>query len=641
LKEKGVLHKELAVPPASPAKVGTLFGAIVELSGSCLHQLFEVQAANSPARVAVEQGEAAVSYGELNRLANRIAHLLATKGIGPGSSVLVSASPSIECIAVLLAIFKSGACYVPVDPAVPPARLADILGQQKISLAIATQELFSSLEALSAETILVHHLPQISADQPDTNLDMPDAWHSLAYVIFTSGSTGRPKGVLVHHAGIANLVQAMVRAWPIRSDSRMLQFASLGFDASVPEWTGPLTVGGTVVLKPRSGIMLGTELIDFLEHSKVSVLKMPAAALRALPAAPLPALRTIITAGDACTRELVDQWAPGRRFFNCYGPTEVSIGTCMAELTSGEAGPVTIGGPNPNLHVAVLGENLEPVGIGRDGELYVGGGGLAWGYVAQPGHTAERFVPSTLAGSGARMYRTGDSVRLMPGGALQFLGRLDEQLKLRGYRVELGEIEAALLDHPGIGQAAVKAIGQGGGEPALYAFVTSHGEAPKSDDLEIFLNARLPAYMVPSHFRHMMAMPLSVNGKIDKRALEASSGTDLERNEWIDAEQAPATDDERTLSRIWREELGRDVPVNRSFAALGGDSLGAAKVATQIERSLGLRITAGSILASAGIRDLLLPHLGQGSTKHLEDLTEEELDKLLAQLEPLSGMGDD
>lgn len=582
-------------------------GATRPLPTLCLHDAISLQARKSPSAIAVEHGEERISYAKLEEGANRLAALLRQRGIARDDLVLLSASASIPTMLAILAVLKCGAAYVPIDPNYPDERKTAISTQTSATLAlvedVAQGDVFDcptcALGPLLEEAGQLAHAPA----PPSGRLD------SLAYVIFTSGSTGAPKGVLAHHLGIANLVAAMTAAWPIDRDSRVLQFASLGFDASVPEWAGPLAVGGTVVLKPGPELLLGQDLVNFVRDKRITLIKLPASSLRQIPSSDLPTLRTVITAGEACTEELVETWAPRRRFFNCYGPTEASIGSTMARLVPG-ARTITIGRPNPNVTALVLNDDLTPTPAGELGELFIGGLGLSWGYLGRPDLTAERFLPNPQGPAGSRMYRTGDLVRVLQDGELQFAGRADDQVKVRGYRVELGEIEAEILRLEGIRQAAVRASGE-----SLIAYVSPVGEASSSAALRAALQRRLPAYMVPQQFVMLPELPLTAHGKVDLSRLPVPSEPAMGPTSLLLSGSV-----REQVATAWREALGSDGITSQShFFDLGGHSLTATRVISKLNNALGVTLAVRSLFDSPRFGDFVRRYeeaLDQKGTLH-------------------------
>lgn len=621
---------------STPHLPSMLTGERVEGPHLCLHEMFEQVAARHPERIALEQDDQALTYDALNRASNRLAHWLRHRGVRRGDLVALCAPPSCEMLIALLGVQKAGAAYVPIDPAYSTARIRQILDTTTLKIALidpgqVPAEIVDVCES-AVETWTLSRAIDDSVSSCDADPAVRDLLSQAAYVIFTSGSTGKPKGVMVPHRGAANLVAAMVRHWPITSESRMLQFASLGFDASVPEWAGPLSVGGTVVLKPRNALILGDDLIELVKRKRVTIFKMPASALRVLTRQALPDVRTIVTAGDACTSELVAYWARDRRFFNCYGPTEVSIGSTMARLTP-EQDMVTIGRPNANLRGYVLDEALLPVAAGETGELYMAGIGVTWGYLGQAGMTAAKFLPDPEGEAGARMYATGDCVRLLSNNELQFLGRIDEQIKIRGFRIEPSEIEQALLRLDGIEQAAVVALAEPGGDQVLAGFVCADS-AWTVERLREALRCELPDYMQPARWYRLPQLPLTINGKVDRAALSGRPGERMDAQG--DAQEVDASALERDVAAVWSQHLGTAVPMTVSLTALGGDSLLAVRISQQLREQLGLSLSAADLIQASGIRALL--QAGPSLSDHeyapdLDAMSEEALDRLIAELD--------
>ncbi|MCA3931536.1 non-ribosomal peptide synthetase [Burkholderia sp.] len=616
--------------------MSTLLGESFAVPQSCLHELFEHVAARHPQRIALEQDEQQLTYDALNRASNRLAHWLRDHDVRRGDLVALCASSSFDMLTALLAVQKAGAAYVPIDPAYSTARIRQILDVTPLKIALidtaqVPAEIVETCESRVQARSLSHAIDD-AGSMSDVNPGVQGLLQQAAYVIFTSGSTGKPKGVMVPHRGAANLVAAMVRHWPITEASRMLQFASLGFDASVPEWAGPLSVGGTVVLKPRDALVLGDDLIEMVKRKRVTIFKMPASALRVLTRQSLPEVRTIVTAGDACTPELVAYWAREHRFFNCYGPTEVSIGSTMARLQP-EQDIVTIGRPNANLRGYVLNEQLQPVAAGEVGELYMAGIGVTWGYLGQAGMTAGRFLPDPEGEAGARMYRTGDCVRLLPDGELQFLGRIDEQVKIRGFRVELNEIEETLLRLDGIEQAAVIALSEGGDEQILVGFVCGD-RSWTVERLREALGQELPTYMVPARWYRLPQMPLTINRKVDREALSACPGERIHAEG--DALDLDANALEQAVAAVWSQHLEGPVSLTVPLTAMGGDSLLAVRISQQLREQLGLSFSPADVIQASGIRALLQAGQLVADTEDLLDIDamdEEALDRIIAELD--------
>jgi amino acid adenylation domain-containing protein/thioester reductase-like protein len=526
------------------------------------------------------------SYADLQGRVERLARRLRTLGVGPEVLVGLYAERGPEAIVGILAVLAAGGAYLPLDPALPGERLAFLLADARPAVILTQRELAAALPASSAPVV---YLDADDGDMPEATEDAgsevnPD---SLAYVIYTSGSTGRPKGVQVTHRGIANLAQAQAAAFRVGPKSRVLQFAPLGFDASVSELAMTFSAGATLALPAPDALLFGEPLVQLLKEQAVSVVTLPPAVLAALPAAELPALRTLVVAGEACPLDLAARWAAGRHFVNAYGPTETTVCATLAAWQGGDRLP--IGGPIANTRVYVLDAHMRPVPVGLSGELYVSGVGLARGYLRRPALTAERFLPDPFSSQpGARLYRTGDVVRWLPDGALEYLGRADDQVKVRGFRIELGEVEAALAGHPQVAKCAAQ-VCEDGGDRRLTAYVVCRpGAAPTAGELRSYLLGKLPEYMVPSAFVTLEALPLTPSGKVDRKALPAGSGS---RPASDQAPVAPRTPLEEALASAWAEVLGVPrVGVHDSFFDLGGHSLLAVRLATRLVQAAGVEV---------------------------------------------------
>jgi len=425
----------------------------------CIHDWFAGQAAQTPETIAAVWGDEQLTYAALDQRANQLAHTLQQLGVGPEVLVGLCLERSLDMIVAVLGIWKAGGAYVPLDPEYPRERLQWMLADAGIKL-LLTQE---SLLAVLPETVPVLCLDRDRERIGHQSLEAPSSGaiaENLAYVIYTSGSTGTPKGVLVTHQGLCNVVAAQIQAFGLQPQNRILQFSSLSFDASVFEMLMAFGAGATLYLPPRSARLPGVELVQFLQAQAVDTAILTPAVLAVLPASQLPALQTVISGGEACSRDLLAQWGGNRCFFNAYGPTEVTIWATVAKLeeSTSPARPPAIGRPVANTQIYLLDAGLQPVPLGAIGELYLGGVGLARGYLNRPALTAEWFIPHPFSPEpGARLYKTGDLARYRADGNLEFLGRLDDQVKLRGFRIELGEIEACLQQHSAVREAVVVA----------------------------------------------------------------------------------------------------------------------------------------------------------------------------------------
>jgi amino acid adenylation domain-containing protein/non-ribosomal peptide synthase protein (TIGR01720 family) len=550
----------LTRPPSTPVAITELFAA---------------QVARTPEAVAITCEGRSWAYSELDQASNRLAHLLAGRGAGPGQTVALLFSRSAEAIVSILAVLKTGAAYLPIDPALPSARIEFMLGDAAPIATVTTSDLAERLDGLGVAVINVNDPAELAfGAQPSTALPSPTP-DDIAYMIYTSGTTGVPKGVAITHRNVIQLLGTLGAELP--EAGVWSQWHSLSFDVSVWEIFGALLHGGRLVVVPESVARSPEDLHALLETEHVSVLtQTPSAALMLSPQG-LESM-VLVVAGEACPAELVDRWAsrgreeqgqPARVMINAYGPTEATIYAAVsAPLTAGSGSgsrTVPIGTPVPGAASFVLDEWLRPVPIGVVGELYVAGAGVASGYVRRASLTGSRFVACPFGAPGTRMYRTGDLVRWGADGQLQYLGRADEQVKIRGYRIELGDVQAALAGLDGVQQAVVIAREDRPGDKRLVGYVTGTAELAGA---RAALAKRLPAYMVPAAVVAVATLPLTPNGKLDKRALPAPTYGD------VDQYRAPGSAVEDILAGIYAEVLGLPrVGVDDSFFELGGDSI--------------------------------------------------------------------
>ncbi|HEY7767793.1 amino acid adenylation domain-containing protein [Longimicrobium sp.] len=559
-------------------------------SSSCIHELFERQVERAPGAPAVVFGDEHLSYAELNARANRLAHDLRSRGVGPEVRVGLCLERGPEMVAAVLAVWKAGGAYVPLDPAYPRERLAYMLGDSAPAVVLTqravAQALAGVLDGLGGGVpVLELDGPAPAwASQPDTNPSRGGVTpEHPAYVIYTSGSTGRPKGVLVPHRGLANVAAAQQRVFGVGPDDRVLQFASFSFDAAAFELVMALASGAALCVAPRDELLPGPGLLALLRRHAVTTVTLPPSALAALPVEELPALRTITVAGEALPAELVERWGTRHRLWNLYGPTEATIWSTAAECADRARRP-DIGAPIANVRAYVLDAALEPLPVGVPGELYVGGAGVARGYLGRQGLTAERWIPDPFGGEpGARLYRTGDRARWLADGRLDFIGRMDDQVKVRGFRIEPGEIEARLGEHTAVREAVVIVREDAPGDRRLAAYIVGEAE---TEALREHLRRTLPEYMVPSAFVYLDALPLTPNGKVDRKALPAP-----EYAAAADQYVAPRTPVEEVLAGMWAEVLRLErVGVTENFFELGGHSLLATRVVTRVREVFALEV---------------------------------------------------
>ncbi|MEP7121256.1 MAG: amino acid adenylation domain-containing protein [Byssovorax sp.] len=548
---------------------------------ACLHDLFEAQVDRAPDAPALVAGEARLTYAELDRRANQLAHHLRGLGVGPESVVGLCLGRGAEIVVGLLGILKSGGAYLPLEPAYPAARVAQILGEASATIVVTQASLAASMPA-SVKAILVDAGAADLAKEPSDRLETETTSSNLAYVLFTSGSTGKPKGVAIEHRQLVNYTLGVGERLALPAGARYAHVSTFAADLGNTVLFPPLVTGGVLHVVAEELTTDPDALGAYFAREEIDCLKIVPSHLAALLAAGQPARvlprRLLVLGGEASRWELVDRLArlaPGLRVLNHYGPTETTVGVLTYDVTGGDrpaTAIVPLGKPLPGNRVHVLDARMEPTPTGVPGEVYIGGAQVARGYLDQPELTRERFVVDPFT-PGARLYKTGDRARYLPDGDLVFLGRIDFQVKIRGFRIELGEVEAAIVAHPGVEAAVVLALDDGDTK-RLAAFVVKAGgaEAPSVEALAAHVAERLPEAMVPASFTLLAALPLSSNGKIDRRALAAiESETPREP---LEEYVAPRTPTEEVLASIWADVFARPrVGMDERFADLGGHSL--------------------------------------------------------------------
>ncbi|NIA28584.1 MAG: amino acid adenylation domain-containing protein [Actinobacteria bacterium] len=554
-----------------------------------IHVLFEEQVERNPEAIAVSFEKQNLTYGELNSRANRIAHYLRKAGVGPEDIVGLCIDRSLDVVIGLLGILKAGGAYLPLDPYYPSERLAYMMENSGVSLVLTHFTIKDRLPAFKGKYLYLDKEAETFVNESTDNLSCISRPENLSYIIYTSGSTGRPKGVMLTHRGLVNLVQAQIKVFAVRSDSKVLQFASFSFDASVSEIFMALISGAALHLIDRETMLSSPKLLKALQEREITTITLPPSILAVLPETELPKLETIISAGESCTKNIVNRWHKNRRFINAYGPTESTV--CATSYTVNGTpvlnDNIPIGFPIDNIRIYILDASMNPVPIGVPGELYIGGIGLARGYLGRPDLTAEKFVPTPwLQEPGERLYRSGDLVRYLSDGNIEFLGRIDQQVKVRGFRIELGEIESALMEHDEIKNAVVLAPKDKSGDSRLVAFYLVEAKsAPEPEDLMAFLKRKLPDYMVPSTFLKMNKFPLTQSGKIDRKAFpDPDFSKRLSKTKYV----KPQNEIERTLAEAWRKVLHvEQVGIHDNFFDLGGHSLTMIKLHAALQEKLG------------------------------------------------------
>ncbi len=609
-----------------------------EYPDKCFHQLFEAQVEQTPDATALKSENVSLTYRELNIQANQLAHHLQQLGVVPDMLVGICVERSLSMIVGLLGILKAGGAYVPLDPSLPQERLNFMVEDAKISLLLTHSSLIKAPLVKGGWGDLLSvcidedwaTITQQSHENPITCISN----NNLAYVIYTSGSTGKPKGVLIEQRGLSNLARATIEVFNLQPSHRILQFASLSFDASIFEIVMALTAGATLYLANFESLLPGQPLLQILREKAITHVTLPPAVLAVLPTDSLPALQTIICAGESCSQEIIRRWWNSKRkFFNAYGPTEATVWSTVAEINAVDE-KLPIGRPIANTQIYILDKHLQPLPVGIPGELCIAGEGVARGYLNQPELTAEKFIanpfndkkqfgsvgdveifsipPTPLKKGGlisslksrvreelnkARLYKTGDLARYQPDGNIEFLGRIDNQVKIRGFRIELSEIETILIQHETVQKTIVIAKDNLSGDKYLVAYIVPNVEtryiashAHVTSVLREFLKEKLPEYMMPKAFVMLESLPLTEVGKVDRNAIAALN---IPTNSTDKTFIAPRTPSESTLAKIWAEVLNIErVGINDNFFDLGGDSLLSVRLLDQIyqkfERTLPL-----------------------------------------------------
>ncbi|HEX7331307.1 MAG TPA: amino acid adenylation domain-containing protein [Pyrinomonadaceae bacterium] len=602
----------------------------VERASSTVQRLFEEHAAHTPDAIALIFENVRLSYAEVNRHANQLAHRLRALGVTKEVPVAICLERSPELVIGMLAIMKAGGAYLPLDPAYPMERLNYIVRESGVTIALSNTRFAERLPGHEIQVISLDIEAITIAFESEENPGVEVAEDNLAYMIYTSGSTGRPKGVLLQHRGLSNLVHAQAEAFGIDANSRVLQFASASFDASVSEVFVTLAAGATLVLAPQTSQMPGEPLAKLLREQSITVVTLPPSAVAVMPETELPSLQTLVVAGEACPGSIVARWSKGRRFLNAYGPTENTVCASIA-VCGNDDGKPSIGKPIANTTIYLLDEQLQPVPVGVPGQLYIGGDALARGYLNRADLTAERFIPhpfSTTAGQ--RLYNSGDRARYLPDGSIDFLGRLDQQVKIRGFRIEIGEIETVLNEHNGISEAVVIVSQSGNGEQRLVAYVVAaQGTTAEARELRAYMKERVPEYMIPAAFVAIEKMPLTVSGKIDRQALAAIGITEDSAGY-----EPPRNAIEESLVEIWKQVLGVErVGIHDNFFELGGHSLLAMQLNSRVCQMFQIEIGINSIFSAPTVATLAELIEKEQVGQQIDDTS---LEDMLREIESLS-----
>ncbi|WP_052863959.1 non-ribosomal peptide synthetase [Streptomyces niger] len=610
----GLLHTLTAAPDAplsaaevlSPAdkaflaEVGS--GPVRPIRESTIVAEFEARVREAPDSVAVVVAGVETTYAELNARANRLAALLRERGVEPGARVGLCLRRNADVPASILAVLKAGAAYVPLDPTHPPGRVAEIAADAEVRVVIAHAEADKAVSEVATPVITLDDVRAELAALPDHNPPLAAQPGDVAYVIYTSGSTGKPKGVLLEHRGVVNFIDSTRDLFDLTPADRVLGFASVTFDVSVFETFSALLTGARLCLATDDERLSIDRLQSLMERAGITVIDLPPTVMPLLAPEKFADLRIAFVGGEAFSGELVNRWNPGRRLFNGYGPTECTVTMIVEECPGTWDASPPIGLPMTN-HVAhVLDRDLRQVPVGVPGELVIGGAGLARGYLGRDELTAEKFVADPFGTApGGRLYRTGDLVKRLADGRLVFLGRIDQQVKIRGLRIELGEVESALTGFDGIGPVSVQAWADDNGDKHLVGYLTGIAEQQVPAVRE-HLGTLLPSYMIPSYFVVLDELPLTSSGKVDRRRLPAP---DVSRaGDGHHDESLTAT--ERRLLRDVLAPLLRDdrLGVHDDFFLAGGNSLQAVQLMSAIHRRFGVEIALGDFFVSPTVAHL-------------------------------------
>jgi amino acid adenylation domain-containing protein len=589
---------------------------------SCYHHLFEAQVERTPDAVAVAYGNQQLTYRELNTRANQLAHYLQKLGVKPDVLVAISVERSIEMVVGFLGILKAGGAYVPLDPTYPHEHRAYKVKDSQTPVILTQERLVPSLPEHKAQVVRLDTDWEIIAQHSEENPVSETTPQNLAYVIYTSGSTGNPKGVMIPHQGLVNHNVAIAKQYELKPSDRVMQFSSMSFDIIIEELFPSWLVGATIVLRNEEILSSTTKFFQFVEQEQLTLLNLPTAFWHelvnglSLLEQPLPAsLRLVVVGGEKASRSAYSTWlklvGEKVRWLNAYGPTETTV---TATIYDPVANPETdrfiseipIGRPIANDLVYILDRHLQPVPIGVPGELYIGGPNVGRGYLNRLDLTTDKFIRNPFSDDpSARLYKTGDTVRYLPDGNIEFIGRIDFQVKIRGFRIELIEIEGALEQHPAVQQTVVLAREDEPGNKRLVAYLVLKPEqSPTTSELRSFLREKLPEFMIPTAFVMLDTLPLTANGKVDRRALPAPNPVPVRQEP--DETVVAATDElELQLTQIWQQVLGISAIGSQSnFFELGGHSLLAIRLCNEIENKIGKNLSVATLFQAPTIEQL-------------------------------------
>ena len=576
----------------------------------CIHQLFEAQVEATPDQVAVVFEEESITYEQLNRRANQLAHYLQSLGVGPEVLVGISVERSIDMIIGLLGILKAGAAYVPLDPSYPSERVEYILSNSEAPVLITSSQVLPSLPQHKAKVICLdrdwQELEQQNQDNPHSEVN----GQNLSYVIYTSGSTGKPKGVQICHQSLVNFIYSMKNEPGLNSSDRLLAVTTISFDIHTLEIYLPLIVGATIVLVSRQVATDGLGLAAEMDKHDTTVMQATPATWRMLLSTNWSGKSNLkaICGGEALPQSLANSLLEKVGcLWNIYGPTETTVWSTTVEVKADREhryadAPESIGKAIANTQIYILDEHLQPVPQGIPGELHIGGAGLARGYIKRPELTAQKFIPNPFSNqTDSRVYKTGDLVRYLADGNIEYIGRIDNQVKIRGYRIELGEIEAILLQHPQIGEGAVIVREDNPGNKRLVAYYVAKNPAPTINEIRSFIKEKLPDYMVPEAFMNLESLPLTPNGKIDRRSLPAPDITSVSQSNFV----PPSNATQEQIATIWTQILDIEkIGIEDNFFELGGNSLKVTQLVFEIREAFSVELPLQTLFEYPTIAEL-------------------------------------
>ena len=594
------------LPPHEKALLESFNDTAAEYpKGKTIIDLFEEQVIKNPGNIALVFEERQLTYKELNGLSNQLGNYLKNKGVKEDTLIPVCIKRSVGMIVGILGILKSGAAYVPIDPEYPEERIRFMLEDTNASIIVSSEEYAKKLSGTSATDciLLDSDWPAIS-NQSTENVEAGIKKNNLAYVIYTSGSTGKPKGVMIEHGGVVNLINAQSAYFNIGRDEKILQFSNYCFDASVEQIFLALFNGASLIMFPE-GLQLNMDLFEaFMKDERISHLHATPAFLENLYSTDYESLKRVIAGGDTCKKELAALWKNKVDFYNEYGPTETTVTAIEYHDKTGythQTNSLPVGKPiaNTQLYIADKNKSLLPIGVA--GKLYIAGAGVARGYLNRPELTVEKFISNPFGNEpGSIMYNTGDLARWLPDGNVEYLGRIDEQVKIRGYRIELGEIENVLQEFEAVRQAVVLAKEDKEGNKRLVGFVVPQGLFDR-DAIQTYLRKKVPDYMVPALWVQLESIPLTSNGKVDRKALPDPDAGALMSNEY----EAPGNEMEFQIAALWKEiQKVERAGVNDNFFELGGHSLNAIQLTSRLHKLLNIKTDIGTIFSNPTIRQL-------------------------------------